>query len=95
MDIVDGLGAKTHSSSDFVTKTKDRADEQELESKLAELPEILTEGRYLEIGNRPWGVYYVMEDSPLYKVKKIIVNPGCRLSLQSHEKRSEHWTVVS
>ncbi|MDD2916412.1 MAG: adenylyltransferase/cytidyltransferase family protein [Candidatus Gracilibacteria bacterium] len=95
VDIVDGLGAKTHSSSDFVTKTKDRADEQELESKLAELPEILTEGRYLEIGNRPWGVYYVMEDSPLYKVKKIIVNPGCRLSLQSHEKRSEHWTVVS
>ena len=50
----------------------------------------MTEGNYLEVGNRPWGVYYVMEDSPLYKVKKIIVNPGKRLSLQSHELRSEH-----
>jgi mannose-1-phosphate guanylyltransferase len=47
------------------------------------------------VGNRPWGVYYVLEDSPLYKVKKIIVNPGQRLSLQSHTHRSEHWTVVS
>lgn len=95
VEIVDGLGAKTHSSSDFVTKTKDKIDEQNLEAKLAKLPETMTIGRYLEVGNRPWGIYYVMEDSPLYKVKKIIVNPGCRLSLQSHEKRSEHWTVVS
>lgn len=95
VEIIDGLGAKTHSSSDFVTKVKDRIDEQDLESKLAKLPELLTTGGYLEVGNRPWGIYYVMEDSPLYKVKKIIVDPGCRLSLQSHEKRSEHWTVVS
>lgn len=55
----------------------------------------MTEGKYLEVGNRPWGVYYVMEDSPLYKVKKLIVNPGQRLSLQSHKHRSEHWVVVS
>lgn len=94
VEIVDGLGAKTHSSSDFIKKVRDKVDEQNLESKLAHLPELLTTGRYLEVGNRPWGVYYVMEDSPLYKVKKIIVDPGCRLSLQSHEKRSEHWTVV-
>ena len=47
------------------------------------------------MGNRPWGVYFVLEDGKLFKVKKIIVNPGQRLSLQSHEKRSEHWTVVS
>lgn len=93
--IVDGLGAKTHNSSDFLKKVKDTTDEKELEAKIAELPKNLTEGRYLEVGNRPWGVYYVLEDSPLYKVKKIIVHPGKRLSLQSHEKRSEHWTVVS
>jgi mannose-6-phosphate isomerase-like protein (cupin superfamily) len=49
----------------------------------------------LEIGYRPWGVYYVLEDEALFKVKKIIVQPGNRLSLQSHEHRSEHWTVVS
>jgi len=37
----------------------------------------------------------VLEDEALFKVKKIIVQPGHRLSLQSHEHRSEHWTVVS
>ena len=93
--IVDGLGAKTHNSSDLVNKLKNKADEKELEKKLEELPKNLTEWHYLEIGNRPWGIYYVLEDSPLYKVKKLIVNPGKRLSLQSHTKRSEHWTVVS
>jgi mannose-1-phosphate guanylyltransferase len=52
------------------------------------------EEKYLEVGERPWGVYYVLEDKPNYKVKKIIVNPGFRLSLQSHKHRSEHWVVV-
>ncbi len=95
VEVVDGLGAKSHNSSDFVTKVQDKADEQNLESKLSHLPALLKTGHYLEVGNRPWGVYYVMEDSPLYKVKKIIVEPGHCLSLQSHERRSEHWTVVS
>ena len=76
-------------------KAKDAADKKDLEQKITNLPKELTEGRYLEVGNRPWGVYYVLEDLPLYKVKKLIVNPGKRLSLQSHERRSEHWTVVS
>lgn len=40
-------------------------------------------------------MYFVLEDSAMYKVKKIIVNPGMRLSLQSHKRRSEHWIVVS
>jgi cytidyltransferase-like protein len=93
--IVDGLGAKTHNSSDFIKKVKDKTDENELDKKLAALPKEMTEGKYLEVGNRPWWVYYVMEDSPLYKVKKLIVNPGQRLSLQSHKHRSEHWVVVS
>jgi len=92
---VDGLGAKTHNSSDIVNKLKNKADVTELEKKIADLPKELTDGHYLEIGNRPWGVYYVLEDSPLYKVKKLIVHPGKRLSLQSHTRRSEHWTVVS
>ncbi len=93
--IVDGLGAKTHNSSDFVKKSKDKADEVALDKKITELPKALTDGRYLEVGNRPWWVYYVLEDLPLYKVKKLIVEPGKRLSLQSHTKRSEHWTIVS
>lgn len=93
--IVDWLGAKTHNSSDMVKNVKDKADEKDLDAKIAELPKNLTEGRYLEVGNRPWWVYYVLEDLPLYKVKKLVVEPGKRLSLQSHTKRSEHWTVVS
>jgi len=43
---------------------------------------------------RPWGVFEVLLDGETCKVKKITVNPGCRLSLQSHEKRNEHWIVV-
>ncbi|ADD69540.1 mannose-1-phosphate guanylyltransferase/ mannose-6-phosphate isomerase [Denitrovibrio acetiphilus DSM 12809] len=45
--------------------------------------------------NRPWGTYCVIESGYGYKVKKIVVLPGRRLSLQSHKQRSEHWVVVS
>lgn len=44
---------------------------------------------------RPWGYYEVLEQGKGYKVKKIEVTPGKRLSLQSHNHRSEHWVVVS
>lgn len=44
---------------------------------------------------RPWGEYWVLEDADTHKVKKILVNPGGRLSLQYHFKRSEVWTVIS
>ncbi|MCB1531267.1 MAG: mannose-1-phosphate guanylyltransferase/mannose-6-phosphate isomerase [Alphaproteobacteria bacterium] len=43
---------------------------------------------------RPWGGYEVMEESEGFKVKKLTVDPGCRLSLQKHKHRSEHWVVV-
>jgi len=45
---------------------------------------------------RPWGSYTVLEDSGSgYKLKRIEVVPGARLSLQAHQHRSEHWIVVS
>lgn len=44
---------------------------------------------------RPWGSYEVLESSFGYKIKKIIVHPNKRLSLQKHFKRNEHWIVVS
>lgn len=44
---------------------------------------------------RPWGSFHVLDEQPSFKVKRITVNPGGRLSLQSHRQRSEHWTVVS
>jgi mannose-6-phosphate isomerase-like protein (cupin superfamily) len=44
---------------------------------------------------RPWGCFYVLEEGPGFKVKRIVVSPQGRLSLQSHEHRAEHWTVVA
>ena len=44
---------------------------------------------------KPWGSYTVLEQRDRYLVKRIDVNSGERLSLQSHNHRSEHWTVVS
>ena len=48
-----------------------------------------------ETDHRPWGYYKVLADEPDHKVKRIVVYPGKRLSLQKHQKRSEHWFVVS
>ncbi len=44
---------------------------------------------------RPWGSYTVLEEGPGFKVKRVTVNPGGRLSLQLHHKRSEHWVVIA
>ncbi len=44
---------------------------------------------------RPWGTYTVLEEGPRFKIKRIEVKPGGRLSLQMHHHRSEHWIVVS
>ena len=46
-------------------------------------------------GYRPWGSYTVLEDTAGYKIKRIEVKPGKRLSLQKHFHRNEHWIVVS
>ena len=43
---------------------------------------------------RPWGWYSILEDAEDCKVKRLVVKPGQVLSLQKHEKRSEHWTVI-
>jgi len=43
---------------------------------------------------RPWGSYTVLEEQPRYKIKRITVKPGAKLSLQMHHHRSEHWVVV-
>ncbi|EHP85543.1 mannose-1-phosphate guanylyltransferase/mannose-6-phosphate isomerase [Methanotorris formicicus] len=43
---------------------------------------------------RPWGWYEVLEEGRFYKVKKITVLPGKKLSYQLHHHRSEHWVVV-
>lgn len=44
---------------------------------------------------RPWGSFTTLEEGRGYKIKRIEVKPGQRLSLQMHHHRSEHWIVVS
>lgn len=44
---------------------------------------------------RPWGYYTVLEEHSRFKIKRIVVKPGKRLSLQKHFHRSEHWVIVS
>ena len=44
---------------------------------------------------RPWGRYEILQESEAHKVKTIWVNPGKRLSYQRHQKRAEHWFIVS
>ena len=45
--------------------------------------------------HRPWGSYTVLEESTNFKIKRIVVNPEAKLSMQMHKHRSEHWVVVS
>ena len=44
---------------------------------------------------RPWGSYTILAEGEGYKVKRITIKPGAKLSLQMHYHRSEHWTVIS
>ncbi len=44
---------------------------------------------------RPWGSYTILEEGPYYKIKRLEILPGARLSKQMHHHRSEHWVVVS
>lgn len=45
--------------------------------------------------HRPWGTYTILEDTNGYKIKRIMVKSGKRLSLQKHFHRNEHWIVLS
>ncbi|MDO9516281.1 MAG: phosphomannose isomerase type II C-terminal cupin domain [Syntrophales bacterium] len=47
------------------------------------------------IEHRPWGDYEVLSEEPGHKVKRIVVHPGKRLSLQRHSNRAEHWYMLS
>jgi len=49
----------------------------------------------VERETRPWGEYVVIDKGDCFKVKRITIYPGEKLSLQYHNHRSEHWTIVS
>ena len=53
-----------------------------------------TENFSPEFDQRPWGSFTVLDEGDNYKVKRIEVLPGKRLSYQRHSRRAEHWYVV-
>ena len=69
---------------------------QKVKKVVAKLKEQQSELHNIHLtGHRPWGTYTVLEDTLGYKIKRIEVKPGKRLSLQKHFHRNEHWIVVS
>ena len=72
---------------------KDRA--QDVKTAVAKLKaKGAAQGETLPRDYRPWGWYESIALGPRFQVKRIVVNPGGALSLQSHNHRSEHWIVV-
>ena len=67
--------------------------------RVKEVVDILKERKRKEVVEhtttyRPWGSYTVLEEGPRYKIKRIVVKPGQKLSHQLHYHRSEHWIIV-
>jgi mannose-6-phosphate isomerase-like protein (cupin superfamily) len=56
---------------------------------------VSTENTLPDESIRPWGSYEILDSQQTFKVKRITVMPGKRLSYQSHEKRAEHWFAVA
>jgi mannose-1-phosphate guanylyltransferase/mannose-6-phosphate isomerase len=67
-------------------------DVKQVVSQLTDLEHVAAE--FHQTVHRPWGSYSILEDADDCKVKRLVVKPGQVLSLQSHKKRAEHWTVV-
>ena len=67
--------------------------------KVKEIVNRLMEGKRKEASEhitsfRPWGSYKILEQGLGYKIKRVVVNPSQKISLQKHVHRSEHWVVV-
>lgn len=84
VDTPDALLVAPLSSSQKVKAVVEKLKQKR--SQLTDVPQTVS---------RPWGTYSVLEDTERYKIKRIVVKPGKRLSLQKHLHRSEHWVVVS
>jgi mannose-1-phosphate guanylyltransferase/mannose-6-phosphate isomerase len=68
-------------------------DLKQLVAKVKETHQNLTE-THLTV-SRPWGSYTILEEGARYKIKRIVVHPGAKLSMQMHYHRSEHWVVIA
>ena len=73
----------------------DRNQAQDVKEVVTQLADLKHEAvSFHKTVHRPWGSFTVLEDAADCKVKRLVVKPGQVLSLQRHQRRAEHWTVV-
>src|SRR5436305_1547238 len=89
---VDDLVVVATQDAVLVSRQKDANGLKRLVAKLKAVAPQVTED-HLKV-HRPWGSYQSIDSGDRHQVKRIIVKPGGRLSLQKHHHRSEHWIVV-
>jgi mannose-1-phosphate guanylyltransferase/mannose-6-phosphate isomerase len=89
---VENLVVVTTDDAVLVAKREDGDGMRRLVQKLREVAPTVTE-EHLKV-HRPWGSYQSVDHGPRFQVKRIVVKPRGRLSLQLHHHRAEHWIVV-
>ncbi len=89
---VDDLVVVATQDAVLVSRQKDANGLKRLVTKLKTVAPQVTE-EHLKV-HRPWGSYQSVDMGERHQVKRIVVKPGGRLSLQKHHHRSEHWIVV-
>lgn len=89
---VDDLVVVATADAVLVSRQKDANGLKRLVTKLKEVAPRVTE-EHLKV-HRPWGSYQSVDNGERHQVKRIVVKPGGRLSLQKHHHRAEHWIVV-
>lgn len=89
---VDDLVVVATQDAVLVSRQKDANGLKRLVAKLKTVAPQVTED-HIKV-HRPWGSYQSVDNGDRHQVKRIIVKPGGRLSLQKHHHRSEHWIVV-
>ncbi|MGH8718864.1 MAG: mannose-1-phosphate guanylyltransferase/mannose-6-phosphate isomerase [Burkholderiales bacterium] len=90
---VEGLAVVQTRDATLICPRDRVADLKQLVAKVKEKNPALTE-THMTVA-RPWGSYTILEDGPNYKTKRLVVNPGQKLSMQMHHHRAEHWVVVA
>jgi mannose-1-phosphate guanylyltransferase / mannose-6-phosphate isomerase len=89
---VDDLVVVATQDAVLVSRQKDANGLKRLVAKLKTVAPAVTED-HLKV-HRPWGSYQSVDNGERHQVKRIVVKPGGRLSLQKHHHRAEHWIVV-
>jgi mannose-1-phosphate guanylyltransferase/mannose-6-phosphate isomerase len=90
---LEGVAVVQTRDATLVCPRDQAADLKNLVARVKETHGPLTE-THLTV-TRPWGSYTVLEEGDRYKIKRIVVNPGQKLSMQMHHHRSEHWVVIA